>query len=179
MLLTIILILAAVILVFAGIVAMQPADYRVSRTATISAPPATVFSQVNDFHNWKAWSPWAKLDPNALNTFQGPDAGTGSIFSWAGNNKVGEGRMTITESRPNELVKIALEFVKPFRSNSTSQFAFRPENGHTVVTWSMDGKNNFIAKAFCMFMNMDKMLGGEFEKGLADMKKVAEAGKTS
>ncbi|MEX0703429.1 MAG: SRPBCC family protein [Planctomycetales bacterium] len=170
---------AAVVLVtavvFVVVVAMQPSEFRVERTATMSAPPSAVFDQVNDFHNWEAWSPWAKVDPDARFSFAGPTAGTGAVFTWAGNDKVGEGRMTITESRPHELVRIRLEFLKPFESTSTAEFTFRPEGDQTAVTWSMFGENGFFAKAFCLFADMDKMVGGDFEKGLAQMKAVVES----
>jgi len=166
---------SVIIVVFAVIVALQPADFRVSRSATVSAPPAAVFAQVNDFHKWEAWSPWAKLDPSAKNSFEGPSAGTGAIFKWSGDNNVGAGTMTVTESRPSELIRIKIDFLKPFEATNTAEFTFKPEGNQTLVTWSMFGTNNFIAKAFCLFNNMDKMLGGEFEKGLAQMKVAAQA----
>ncbi|HVW01541.1 MAG TPA: SRPBCC family protein [Planctomycetaceae bacterium] len=161
--------------VFLGIVAMQPADYRVERTAVIDAPANVVFDEVNDFHNWDAWSPWAKLDPHAKNEFSGEPKGKGAKFSWSGNEQVGEGTMTILESNPHELVRIELHFERPFQDTNTAQFAFQPQDGKTAVTWSMFGHKNFIGKAVCMFMDMDKMLGGEFEKGLSQMKAVSEA----
>ncbi len=130
---------------------------------------------MNDFHNWEAWSPWAKLDPAAKATFEGPSTGTGAIFKWAGNKEVGEGSMTITESRPSDLIRIKLEFLRPFEATNSAEFTFKPEGNRTGVTWSMEGKNNFIAKAVCLFMNMDKMVGGQFEQGLAQMKAVVEA----
>src|SRR5262249_31753301 len=151
-------------------VALQPSGYRVVRTTTISAPAPAVFAQVNDFHNWEAWSPWAKLDPAMKQTFEGTPAGTGAVYKWAGNKQVGEGRMTLTESRPSELVKINLDFPKPFAPTCTTEFTLKPKDNQTAVTWSMAGENNFIAKAFCLFMNMDKTVGGDFEKGLTQMK---------
>jgi uncharacterized protein YndB with AHSA1/START domain len=163
-----------VVVVFILVVALQPGDFRVERSATIAAPPAEVFAQVNDFHNWGGWDPWAKLDPACKTTFDGPTAGTGAGMAWSGNDQVGEGRMTVLESRPNELIRIKLDFVRPFESTCTVEFHFQPEGDQTTVTWSMFGENNFVAKAFCLFMNMDKTLGGEFEKGLAQMKAVAE-----
>ena len=168
---------AAVIVIFLIVVAMQPPEYRVTRAAMIAAPPAAVFAQVNDFHNWDAWSPWAKLDPNAAKTFEGSSSGTGAIFTWSGNKKIGEGKMTIAASNPSDLIRITLEFIRPFPSNSTAEFSFKPEGGgsQTLVTWSMTGRKNFICKAFCMFVNMDKMVGGDFERGLASMKAVSEA----
>jgi len=175
MLKKILIALAAIVVVFVAVVAMQPSEFRVARTATISAPAPVVFAQVNDFHKWEAWSPWAKLDPAATATFEGPTAGPGAIFRWAGNHEVGEGSMTITESRPTDLIRIKLEFLKPFAATNTVEFTFKPEANQTAVTWSMAGRNNFIAKAVCLFMNMDKMVGGNFEKGLAQMKSVVEA----
>jgi hypothetical protein len=166
--------LVAVVAVVAGVVALQPSDFRVVRSAAIPAPAAVVFSQVNDFHKWEAWSPWAKMDPAAKNGFAGAPSGTGAVFEWAGNSKVGEGRMTLTESRPPELIRIQLDFVRPFAGTNITEFTFRPEGNQTVVTWSMSGDNNFIARAFCLFVNMDKMVGGEFEKGLANLKSVTE-----
>jgi uncharacterized protein YndB with AHSA1/START domain len=167
--------IAVIVGAFVVIVALQPSDFRIVRSSTIAAPPATVFAQVNDFHKWEAWSPWAKLDPAAKSSFDGPPAGKGATFRWAGNEEVGEGSMTITESRPSDLIRIKLEFLKPFAATNTAEFTFKPEGNQTVVTWSMFGRNNFIAKAFCLFINMDKMVGGQFEKGLASMKSVAEA----
>jgi hypothetical protein len=167
--------LAVIVIVFLIVVALQRADYRIERTATFAAPAATVFAQVNDFHNWEAWSPWAKLDPAMKQAYDGASAGTGAIYSWTGNDKVGEGRMTLTESRTNDLVRIKLEFIKPFASVCDTAFTFKPDGNQTAVTWSMTGTNNFVAKAFCLFMNMDKTVGGDFEKGLAQMKSIVEA----
>jgi hypothetical protein len=175
MLKKILLALAVLIVVFAIVVAMQPSEFRVVRTAAIAAPPAVVFEQVNDLQKWEAWSPWAKLDPAVKNTFDGPAAGTGAIFHWSGNEDVGEGEMTITESRPHELVRMNLQFIKPFESACTTEFTFRPQDNQTLVGWSMSGHNNFISKAMCLFMDMDAMIGADFEKGLANMKAVAEA----
>jgi hypothetical protein len=167
--------LAALIVVFVLVVAFQPASYRVTRTATLPAPAAEVFAQVNDFQKWEAWSPWAKLDPAVKNSFQGPQAGPGAIFSWAGNDKVGEGRMTLTESRPGEFIRIKLEFIKPFASVCDTEFTFKPLGPGTSVTWTMSGKNNFLGKAMCLFMDMDKMVGGDFERGLGNLKSVVES----
>ncbi len=175
MLIKILIALAVIVVVFVGLVALQPSEFRVARSATISAPAPAVFAQVNDFHNWEAWSPWAKLDPAMKQTYDGAPAGTGAIYTWAGNNQVGEGRMTLTESRPNELIRIKLEFLKPFEATNIAEFTFTPEDNQTAVTWSMAGKSNFIAKAVHLFVNMDKMVGGKFEEGLARMKSVVEA----
>src|SRR5437660_8487692 len=174
MLIRILLALALIVGVCVVIVAMQPSEFSVVRSATISAPAPAVFAQVNDFHKWEAWNPWGKLDPIMKQAYEGALAGTGAIYTWSGNNEVGEGRMTITESRPSDLIRIKLEFLKPFAATNTAEFTFKPEGNQTAVTWSMFGKNNFMAKAIHLFMNMDKMVGGQFEQGLAAMKSVAE-----
>ncbi len=166
--------LGAIVVVFLGVVAMQPADFRIERSAVIAAPPADVFAQVNDFHNWVAWSPWEKLDPAMKKTFSGAAAGVGAIYDWTGDDKVGTGRMTLTDSQPSNLIRIKLEFMKPFEATNTTEFIFTPEGGGTKVTWNMSGNNNFMAKAAGLFMNMEKMVGGDFEKGLAQLKTAAE-----
>ena len=167
--------LVAIIVVLVVIIALQPSTYQVERSVTIAAPSAVVFAQVNDFHKWNAWSPWAKIDPAMKQTFEGAPAGTGAVYTWAGNKEVGEGRMTITESQPASLIKIKLEFIKPFAAINATDFTFTPQGNQTVVTWRMNGDKNFIAKAFHLFVNIDKMVGGDFEKGLQQMKSVAEA----
>jgi len=167
--------LVIVIVIFVVFVALQPSHYRVERSATMNAPAPVVFAQVNDFHKWNAWSPWAKLDPGMKQTFEGAPAGTGAVYKWAGNSEVGEGQMTIKESHASDLIKIKLDFLKPFAATSDTVFTFTPEGNQTKVTWTMDGEKNFIAKAFHLFMNIDKMVGGDFEKGLAQMKTVAES----
>jgi hypothetical protein len=167
--------IAVIVIVFVVIVAMQPSEFLIARSTIISAPPTAVFPQVNDFHMWKSWNPWGKIDPAMKQTYEGAPAGTGAIYTWAGNKEVGEGRMTIIESRPSDLIRVKLEFMKPFRANHIALFTIKPEGKQTVVTWNMTGQNNFMAKAIHLFMNMDKMIGGQFEKGLADMKSVVEA----
>ena len=169
--------LAALIAVFLIIVALQPSEFRVERTATIAAAPADVFVQVNDLHKWDAWSPWAKLDPDAKIAFEGPEAGQGAAMTWAGNDKVGEGKMTIVESRPNEAVKLKVDFVKPFEGTSMSEFAFKPEGDGTGVSWTMSAHHNFLEKAFCLVMNGKKMIGDAMEKGLDKLKFVLEVGR--
>jgi carbon monoxide dehydrogenase subunit G len=172
---TILFALVAIVVVFVVVVAMQPSEFRVERTATMSASPAAVFAQVNDFHKWEQWSPFAKRDPAMQKTYEGAPEGIGAVYAWSGNSEVGEGRTTITESRPTELITIKLEFVRPFAGTSTAEFAFKPQGDQTAVTWSLEGKNNFMAKAVGLFMNMDKMIGGDFETGLASLKSVTES----
>lgn len=177
MLRKILIVVAVLVVGLVAVISAQPSQYTVRRSAVISAAPEVVFPLINDFHNWASWSPWEKLDPAMKKTFEGSPVGTGSIYSWAGNSDVGEGRMTIAESKPNESVRIKLEFLKPFESTSTTDFLLKPSGGGTSVDWVMSGENNFIAKAFSLFMNMDKMVGGDFEKGLSQMKAVAESKK--
>jgi hypothetical protein len=172
--LPILLALAFIVILFIVVVAGQPDEFKVFRSTNISAPPEKIFPHVNDLHKWEAWSPWAKLDPNAKNSFEGADSGTGAAMSWSGNKKIGEGRMTITGSSASEAIRFKLEFVKPFKATHAAEFAFKPEGKQTVVTWSMSGKNNFFFKAFGLFMDCDKMAGKDFEKGLAAMKSVVE-----
>jgi len=176
MILTSILIaLAAIVVVFVIVVATRPADFRISRSTTMSASPSAVFELVNDFHKWEDWNPWGKVDPNAKMTYDGAPAGVGASYSWAGNNKVGAGSGTIIESRPSDLIRIRLEFLKPMKATNIAEFTFKPQGNQTAVTWSMSGKANFMAKAFGLFVNCDTMVGKEFEKGLASMKAIAEA----
>jgi hypothetical protein len=170
-------ILVALVALLLVIVATRPADFRITRSAVIQASPAAVFAQVNDFHNWQAWSPWAKMDPDAKATFDGPTSGQGATFRWAGNSKVGEGNMTIAESRPNDVIRIDLEFLKPFAAKNIAEFTFKPVGDGTEATWTMTGENNFMAKAFGLFVDCDKMVGGQFEQGLANMKSVVESAK--
>jgi hypothetical protein len=158
----------------AAFVATRPEDFSISRSATFAAPAPAVFVQVNEIKKWEVWSPWAKKDPQAKSSYAGPAAGTGASMSWAGNNEVGEGRMTIAESRANELVRFKLEFFKPFAATNEAQFAFKENGGKTTVTWTMTGRNNFIARAMCLVFDMDKMVGGDFEKGLASLKGIVE-----
>lgn len=159
----------AVIVLVAYLVLRQPDTFKVQRSAVIAAPPATVFALVNDLRLWNDWSPWAKLDPNAKNTFQGPTSGPGAGFAWSGNNKVGEGRMTIVESRPGEHVRIKLEFMRPMKATNDTLFTFTPDGAGTRVTWTMSGHNALTGKAINLVMDCDRMVGQQFEQGLANL----------
>jgi len=163
----------ALLVVLAVVVATRPSHYRIVRSASIKAPAPAVYAQLVDFHRWEAWSPWEKLDPGMQKVFSGPDGLAGASYAWKGNDKVGEGRMTLTDARP-EAIAIRLEFLKPMASVSVTTFLLAPEVAATQVTWTMEGDNDFIGKAFCMVMDMDKMVGGDFERGLASLKTVAE-----
>lgn len=169
------LVLLLLVGVFVAVVSTRPASYRVTRSTTIAAPPEKVFALINDYHQWAAWSPWARLDPNMKVTYDGPASGVGSSYQWTGNSAVGEGRMTTLESRPGEYVKIKLEFLKPFESNSIAEFALKPEGSGTVVSWDMTGQADFMTKAFTLFSSMDSMVGPDFEKGLQQLKARAES----
>jgi Polyketide cyclase / dehydrase and lipid transport len=169
--LVVVLILAIVAVV---VVQIQPNQFRIERSTTIRASAADVFAQVNDLHKWEAWSPWAKRDPAMKQTYEGPESGVGAISSWSGNKEVGEGRMTITQSQPSELVRIKLEFLKPYKATNVSEFKIQPQGDQSMVTWSMSGENDFMMKAVHLVMNMDKMVGADFEKGLANLKSLAE-----
>src|SRR5215472_16439154 len=169
--------LAAVIVVLLVVIATRPGTYRVERSTRIAAPPDVVFTLVNDFHDWDRWSPWAKLDPSMKLEIGGTPtgAGTGATYHWVGNDKVGEGKMLITDSRPAQKVAIRLEFLRPMVQVARTEFTFHPEAGATQVNWAMSGDNNFMGKAFSLFADMDAMIGKDFEKGLAGMRTAAEA----
>lgn len=175
--LPILLALAIIAILFFVLLVGRPDEFKVMRSAAMNASPATVFEQVNDFHKWDAWSPWAKLDPACKNNFSGAAAGKDAGFAWDGNKKVGAGQMTITDSQSPELIRINLEFLRPFKATSTTEFTFRPQGGQTLVTWSMTCKNNFISKIFGLFADCDAMVGKDYEKGLASLKALAEAGR--
>jgi Polyketide cyclase / dehydrase and lipid transport len=164
--------------------ATRPDTYRVERSRRIEAPIDVVYRQVDNFKSWGAWSPWDKRDPAMTKTFSGPDNGVGAVYAWVGNDKVGQGKMTIIDAKPPRdaaigdlaVVSCRLEFIKPFASVATASFVIgRESDSATAVSWSMEGRSNFMAKVFGVFMNMDKMIGGDFEAGLANLKAVAEA----
>jgi hypothetical protein len=177
MLRTIVLALAAALTALLVWVGLQPADFRVERSAVIKAAPADVYGQVNDFQKWQAWSPWAKRDPNAKITFEGPTSGPGAIMRWDGNDEVGRGAMAITEGRPPEALRIRLDFVRPFEGTSEAAFTFAPDPEGTRVTWSLAGAQGFVERLICTIMglDMDTMIGTDYETGLANLKAVAEA----
>lgn len=171
--------LVVLVLAFVIVVALRPADFRVVRSAVIGAPARIVFDQVNDFHRWDAWSPWAKLDPAMRQTYEGSPSGKGAIYTWTGNSQVGQGRMEIVESRPGERINIDLEFLKPFPGKCPTEFTFQPQGNQTLVTWTMTGRHTFIPKAVSLFISMDKMIGGQFEQGLEQMRTAATQAATA
>jgi Polyketide cyclase / dehydrase and lipid transport len=177
MLANIALALLVLLVALLAIVATRPAEFRLVRSRTMAAAPDLVHAFVNDFHKWPAWSPWEKLDPAMKREISGAPSGTGATYYWSGNNKAGEGRMTITDSRAPQSVTIRLEFIKPWTATNTTQFDFAPRGSGTEVTWAMSGHNNFMAKAFSLVMSMEKMVGPDFERGLANLDAATAAAK--
>ena len=167
--------LVVVIVLLVILIATRPSTFSVTRSAVIAAPPERPFALVNDFRAWPKWSPWEKKDPQMKRTIGGPPDGVGATYAWTGDKNVGEGRMTIDRSERPSRVGINLEFIKPFPGVCPTTFAFAPDTGGTKVTWTMQGKYNFISKAMSLVINMDKMIGKDFEAGLAAMKAEAEA----
>ncbi|NND13959.1 MAG: SRPBCC family protein [Acidimicrobiia bacterium] len=148
--------------------------FTVERSEKIDAPAERVFSQMIDFRNWAAWSPWDALDPGMEKTFSGSESGVGAKYAWTGNRKVGEGRMEITGASEPSQIEVALDFLKPFKSSNTTTFTLEPQGDSTNVTWSMTGPMTLMTKIMGIFKSMDKMVGPDFEKGLKNLKAVAE-----
>lgn len=176
MLKKILLALVVAVGAFLAFAATRPDTYHVERSTKVDAPAAVAFAQLEDLKAWQAWSPWEKRDTQMKKTFEGPSTGVGSSYSWEGNKDVGKGKMSITSSEPPHLLKLRLEFIEPFAAVAATEFKLVAEGEKaTSVTWSMDGNNNLIGKVFGIFVNMDQSIGGDFEKGLAGLKTVAEA----
>jgi len=165
---------AVLIAVLLLVVSLQPSTFQISRTGDIHAPPEAVFGILNDLHQGGLWSPFEQSDPEMKKTYSGPETGAGATCHWEGNQEAGAGTMTIEEARPNELVRMKLEMTRPMNSTSEVRFELAPSPSGTQVTWIMEGKNSFASKAFCMFVNVDQMLGSEFEEGLKNLEKVAQ-----
>ena len=175
-------ILSILAVMFAAIVglllvyaATRPDSFRIERSAHIQAPPEKVFAPIDDFHRWTAWSPWENIDPALKRTYSGPAAGKGAVYAWEGNRNIGSGRMEITESTPSSKVLIQLDFFKPLEGHNIAEFTLVPAaQGGTALTWAMYGPSPYISKLMGIFMSMDRMIGGQFEKGLAKLKKLSE-----
>lgn len=170
--------LAAVLGLFALVVSLQSPEFRIERSITIQASPSAVFEQVNDLHLFQNWSPWAKLDPTMKTVFAGPEKGEGATYGWVGNDDVGEGKMTIVKSLPPSMVTIKLEFLKPMAATNETIFSIEPSALGTRVNWLMTGSNGFVSKAFALVVDIDRMVGKDFEKGLAQLKSVLETPKS-
>jgi uncharacterized protein YndB with AHSA1/START domain len=167
----VIVVLIAAVLIFA---ATKPDTFRVQRAASIKAPPEKVFALINDFNRWGAWSPWEKKDPAMKRTFGAVTSGKGAEYAWEGNKDVGQGRMEIAESVVPSKVALKLDFVKPFEAHNLVEFTLEPKGDTTNVTWAIQGDTPYFAKIIHVFINMDKMVGKDFEIGLANLKAIAE-----
>ena len=175
MVLRILVVMLVAIVGLLGFVASRPSDFRVTRTRTLAAPPDVVYGYVNDFRRWTEWSPWEKRDPALKREYSGAPAGPGSTYHWVGNSQVGEGRMTITENRPGQSIAIRLEFIKPWTATNRAQFDFAPSGTGTQVSWTMSGEKNFMAKVFGLLVDVDKMVGTDFDRGLENLDTVTSA----
>jgi hypothetical protein len=174
MLKAVVAIIAVLVAAILAYVAMQPDAFRVERSISIKAPPEKIFSQINGFHQWEAWSPWEKIDPAVKRTYGGADSGKGAVYGWQGNKDVGQGRMEIIESTPSSNVLIKIDFIEPFEGHDMVQFTLQSQGDTTKVTQAMYGPSSFISKLMSLFFSMDKMVGQKYEEGLASLKAIAE-----
>jgi uncharacterized protein YndB with AHSA1/START domain len=173
----ILIVLAVALVVLLIYAATRPDAFRVERSAVIQAPPERVFALINDFRHWTAWSPWEKIDPQLKRSYSGAASGMGAAYAWEGDRNVGSGRMEISESSAPARILIKLDFIKPLEGHNIAEFTLTPGPQGTTVTWAMFGPSPYISKLMGVFISMDRMIGGQFEKGLATMKTVAETGK--
>jgi hypothetical protein len=165
--------LLVVVVAFIAVVASRPSHFHVERSAQMAAPPEVVFPLINDFHRWPSWSPWEKLDPAMQREYSGAPQGKGAAYDWSGNDDVGKGSMRIVDSQAPTTVAIALEFKEPWQATNATLFRVLPDAGGSRVTWGMDGENNFMLKAVGLFMDMDQMVGKDFEAGLDNLARVS------
>jgi uncharacterized protein YndB with AHSA1/START domain len=179
MLKTIAIVAAVFLVALLGFAATRPDSFRLQRSLVIDAPPDKVFALITDFKQWPTWSPWEKLDPNMARTFTGTERGVGTIYTWDSPSKAGAGRMEIKQAVPSNKVTIQLDFIRPFAARNTTEFTLQAQaqgNANTTqVTWAMSGPNPYLAKLMQVFVSMDSMVGKDFEEGLANLKRVAEA----
>lgn len=167
----IVAVLIAVMLIYA---ATKPDTFRIQRSATIAAPPDKVFALINDLHAWASWSPWEKKDLTMKKTYSGARQGKGAVLEWDGNKDVGTGRMEVLESAPSSKILIKLDFLKPFEAHNRAEFSLEGKGPDTTVTWAMHGPQPYMIKIMGLFCSMDKMVGKDFEAGLATLKALAE-----
>jgi len=165
----------AVLAVLLITAALRSPDFHVERSATLAASPGALFDQVNNHRKFSTWNPFMKLDPNVKSTYSGPESGVGAVCSWDGNSQIGAGSCTIIESKPGELVRSRMDWIRPMAGTSTVDFTFKPLGDKTVVTWAMYGKNNYMGKLVSLFLDPDKMCGPQFEQGLQDLGRAAAA----
>ena len=159
---------------FLGVAAMQPDSFEVHREIDVKAPVDKPYALMSDFHQWEGWSPWAKLDPSMKTTYSGAPTGVGQVYEWTGNDKVGQGRMEITALDPGKKIEIKLDFKTPFEAHNVTRFDYTVNGDTTHVKWTMTGPSPFVSKVFGLILPMDKMIGADFEKGLAGVKALAE-----
>jgi Polyketide cyclase / dehydrase and lipid transport len=169
-----IIIIAIVIIALLVMASRQPDEFSVVRSVDLQAPPERIFAQINDFKSWAAWSPWEKLDPDMQRSFSGASSGEGAKYAWVGNKKVGEGSMEITRSVPSSNMQLDLHFLKPFKADNVTEFTLVPKGDVTNLRWEMRGRTPFLFKVMHMFFNMDKMVGKDFDAGLANLKAIVE-----
>jgi hypothetical protein len=174
MLKKILAILAAIIAVILLLATTKPDSFQIQRSASYRASPDSIWPYLDDFHNWPAWSPWEKMDPAMTRTYSGAPSGVGAVYAWSGNKKVGTGQMKITGAEPDSSLTIALDFVTPFESHNTTVFSLAASGDSTTVTWTMSGPSTYLSKVMSVFVSMDRMVGPDFEAGLANLKGVVE-----
>ena len=167
-------VLAIVIAIVLILAATKPNTFSVRRATTVKAPPERIFPLINDFHQWVAWSPYEHKDPALKRTYSGLESGKGAVYAWDGNNNVGSGRMEILESAVPSKIVIQLDFFKPFEGHNTAEFTMLPQGDATNLTWVMRGPAPFMSKVMQVFMNLDKMIGKDFEAGLVNLKTITE-----
>src|SRR5882757_4280384 len=167
-------VLAVAIAVVLILAATKPDTLRVQRAITVKAPAEKIFALINDFHQWRAWSPYEDRDPDLQRSYSGAASGKGAVYAWEGNKNVGSGRMEILDAPPPGKVVIKLDFLKPFEAHNTAEFTFVPQGDTTNVTWLMHGPAPFMSKVMQVFVNMDNMIGKDFAAGLANLKRITE-----
>jgi uncharacterized protein YndB with AHSA1/START domain len=167
-------VLAIVIVVVLILAATKPATFSVQREIAVQAAPEKIFTLIDDFHQWRSWSPYEDKDPAMKRSFGGAASGKGAVYEWDGNNNVGSGRMEILDSAQPSKIVIKLDFIRPFEGHNTAEFTMLPQGGATAVTWTMHGPASFMSKLMQVFMNLDHMIGKDFEIGLANLKRLTE-----
>jgi hypothetical protein len=168
------IVLAIAIAVILILAAAKPDTFSVRRTAAIKAPAEKIFPLINDFHRWASWSPWENKDPAMKRSFSGAESGSGAVYAWDGNKNVGSGRMEILDASVPSKIVIQLDFFKPFEGHNTAEFTMLPQGDATTVDWLMHGSATFMSKVMQVFMDIDKMVGKDFEIGLSNLKKLTE-----
>jgi len=174
MIMTIVSAVLVLLAALLGFAATKPDTFRVRRATSIKAQPDKIFALIEDFHQWASWSPWEKLDPAMKRAYSGAASGKGAVYEWEGNKKVGQGRMEITDAPPPSKVTIKLDFLRPFEAHNIAELALDAKGDSTDVTWSMQGRNTLMTKVMSLFVSMDRMVGKDFEAGLANLKALAE-----